>query len=257
VIPNNQLSSLVGQTLIGADGQKLGSVQDLYTDHDGGQPTFVTVHTGLFGTRTSFVPLADAQVAGDDITVPYTKDEVKGAPSIEADGEITPAEEQQLYAHYGLAAGATGGDTDNGYDTSGPSTDDAMTRSEERLHVGTERNEVGRARLRKYIVSETETRTVPVSHDEVRIEREPITDANIDRALDGPALSEEEHEVVLTAERPVVAKETVPVERVRVAKETVTDQAQVSEEIRKEQIEADGVYPDAERATGRTSADQL
>ncbi len=93
-----------------------------------------------------------------------------------------------------------------GHDTSGPTTDDAMTRSEERLHVGTQPVEAGRARLRKFIVTENVTQTVPVSHEEVRIEREPITDGNVGQAMDGPALSEEEHEIVLHAERPVVAK---------------------------------------------------
>jgi uncharacterized protein (TIGR02271 family) len=83
------------------------------------------------------------------------------------------------------------------------------------------------------------TTTVPVSHEEVRIEREPITDANIGNALDGPAISEEEHEVVLHAERPVVAKEAVPVERVRLDTELVTEQETVTDTVRKEQIEAD------------------
>ena len=90
-----------------------------------------------------------------------------------------------------------------------------MTRSEEQLHVGTQPREAGRARLRKYVVTEQVTQTVPVSHEEVRIEREPITDANVGAATSGPAISEEEHEVVLHEERPVVDKETVPVERVR------------------------------------------
>ena len=138
-------------------------------------------------------------------------------------------------------------DTAVGRDTSGLTTDDAMTRSEEQLRVGTERVEAGRARLRKYVTSETETRTVPVSHEEVRIEREPITDANMPAAMDGPAISEEEHEVVLTEERPVVAKEAVPVERVRLDTETVTEQATVSEDVRKEQIDFDG----AEGTSGR------
>ncbi len=111
-----------------------------------------------------------------------------------------------------------------GHDTSGPTTDNAMTRSEEQLHVGTETRESGRARLRKYVVTEQETVTVPVQREEVRIEREPITDANRGEALDGPAISEEEHEVVLHEERPVVEKEAVPVERVRLDKETVTEQ---------------------------------
>ena len=111
-----------------------------------------------------------------------------------------------------------------------------MTRSEEQLHVGTESVQTGRARLRKYVVTENVTTTVPVSHEEVRLEREPITDTNRDAAVSGADISEEEHEVHLHAERPVVAKETVPVERVRLATETVTGKEQVSEEVRKEQI---------------------
>ena len=118
-------------------------------------------------------------------------------------------------------------------------TDEAMTRSEERLHVGTEQVEAGRARLRKYVVTENVTQTVPVSHEEVRLVTEPITDANRDAATSGADISEEEHEVTLHAERPVVAKETVPVERVKLATETVTEQHQVDETLRKEQIDYD------------------
>ena len=114
-----------------------------------------------------------------------------------------------------------------------------MTRSEEQVRVGTETREAGRARLRKYVVTENVTTTVPVSREEVRLEREPITDANRDEALRGGDITEEEHEVILTEERPVVQKETVPVERVRVDKDTVTEQHEVDETVRKEQIELD------------------
>jgi uncharacterized protein (TIGR02271 family) len=147
-----------------------------------------------------------------------------------------------------MTADTTAGYTDTdvnqhgtkGHDTSGPTTDDAMTLSEERLNVGTERVEAGRARLRKYVVTENVTETVPVSHEEVRVQREPITDANIGNAMDGPAISEEEHEVTLHAERPVVEKEAVPVERVRLDTETVTGQEQVTDTVRKEQVDTDG-----------------
>ena len=122
---------------------------------------------------------------------------------------------------------------------SGSNIDDAMTRSEERLNVGTENRAVGKARLRKYIVTETVTQQVPVSHEEVRIEREPITDANAGDALSGAELTEDEHEVTLHAEQPVVSKHTEPVERVRLDTETVTDTESVSEEVRKEQIDTD------------------
>ena len=95
-------------------------------------------------------------------------------------------------------------------------------------------------RLRKYVVTENVTETVPVAARRVRLEREPITEANVGRAMEGPAISEEEHEVALHEERPVVEKEAVPVERVRLGKEQVTDEETVTEEVRKERIEAEG-----------------
>lgn len=114
-----------------------------------------------------------------------------------------------------------------------------MTRSEEEVHVGTARRERGRVRLRKYVVTEQVQRTVPVSREEVRVEREPITDENVDQALSGAEISEGEHEVVLHEEEPVVEKRAVPKERVRLSKDTVTDEREVSEEVRKERIEAE------------------
>lgn len=131
-----------------------------------------------------------------------------------------------------------------GHDTSGPNTDDAMTRSEERVDVGTQEQEAGRVRLRKYVETEHVTQAVPVRKEKALLEREPITDSNVDQALDGPAISEEEHEVVLHEERPVVDKTTEPVERVRLGKDTEVADETVSEEIRKEQIEVEGDVDD-------------
>lgn len=246
--------------VVSSDGNKIGSIGQVYADDNNGQPTWVTVKTGLFGTSESFVPLEGARIEGNDVVVPYTKDHVKDAPRVDADGHLEPSEEDRLYSHYELAGGnqtytdaTSGRDTQNrdaehaeagrgtpGRDTSGPTTDDAMTRSEERLNVGTEREAAGRVRLRKYVTTENVTQTVPVQREEVRLEREPITDANRGAALSGPDISEEEHEVILHEERPVVEKETVPVERVRLGTETVTDEATINEEVRKERIETDG-----------------
>jgi uncharacterized protein (TIGR02271 family) len=177
-----------------------------------------------------------------------TKEIVKGAPNIDDDGHLEEAENDRLYEYYSGYVGTTGYDTTGGYqDTTrdagwdtGRSTDDAMTRSEERLDVGTEKVQAGRARLRKYIVTENVTQTVPVSREEVRLEREPVTDANRGDALQGPELTESEHEVTLHAEQPVVDKRVEPVERVRLGKETVTEQQQVSEEVRREEIDVEG-----------------
>jgi uncharacterized protein (TIGR02271 family) len=273
MISTQDISSIIGSTAVDNDGDKLGKVGQVYLDDQTGNPEWATISTGLFGTKETFVPLTEATVSGDTLRLPYEKAKVKDAPRIDAEGHLSPAEEEELYRYYGVGTGTAGYtdtttdtttgtagytdtttgtagtagyvDTDTnrhgtvGHDTSGPTTDDAMTRSEEQLRVGTETVEAGRARLRKYVVTENVTTTVPVSHEEVRIEREPITDANVGDALDGPAISEEEHEVVLHAERPVVAKEAVPVERVRLDTETVTEQETVSDSVRKEQIDTD------------------
>ena len=264
-----------GGQVLDSDRNKIGKAGQVYLDDRTGEPAWVTVKTGLFGGAESFVPLAEGTVDGDDIVVPHTKDQVKDAPRIEdADGHLSREEEAELYRYYGLADPdhavfaddqrtdtRTSGLQDDvahgtdqgaaGHDTSGPDTDTAMTRSEERLEVGTETETVGRARLRKYIVTENVTKTVPVSHEEVRIEREPITDANRGDATAGGDITEEEHEVELKGERVVVDKETVPVERVQMGTETVTEDRQVTEEVRKEQIEADtdasGTTPDPRR----------
>ena len=107
--------------------------------------------------------------------------------------------------------------------------------------------QTGRASLRKYVVTENVTQTVPVSREEIRVEREPITEDNIGAATGGPAISEEEHEVTLHAERPVVGKKAVPVERVRMDTDVVTEQETVDETVRKEQIEVEDDSP-----SGRT-----
>jgi uncharacterized protein (TIGR02271 family) len=240
-----------GQTLVDRDHDKIGEITDIYLDRQSGEPEWLAVKTGLFGSNVSFVPLAEAQTHEGHVHVPYEKAQVKDAPNVDADGELSPEEERRLYEHYGRDfgdydddAGTTGrGDADApavGRDTSGPTTDNAMTRSEEEVDVGTTQREAGRARLRKVVVTDQVETTVPVQREEVRVEREPITDANADRAADGPAISEEEHEVTLRAEEPVVEKRAVPKERVRLDKDTVTEERQVSEEVRKEQIEAEG-----------------
>ena len=250
--------------------------------------------------------------------MPFAKDDVKDAPKVDPDGQLSQSEEAELYRHYGMSysesdsdtglgegggrfaggsdrgtarddhgldrsvppratrtttaaptatrlrrrtrrappatrlrrAGTSTGDTDLDRDASArgtvgrgrlrPETDDAMTRSEEELSVGTQSREAGRARLRKYVVTEEVEQTVPVRREEVRVEREPITDANVDDATSGPELSEEEHEVVLHEEEAVVEKRVVPKERVRLDKDVEVEEKTVSETVAREEIEVEG-----------------
>jgi uncharacterized protein (TIGR02271 family) len=234
-----------GRTVVDREGEKIGKLDEIYLDRQTNEPEWALVNTGLFGTKSSFVPLKGAAPAGEDVRVAFAKDQVKDAPSIDADGRLSQQEEGQLYRHYeleyseddsgsGLPEGttpATGGKPDG---------DDAMTRSEEELSVGTTEHERGRVRLKKYVVTEDVQETVPVRREEVRVEREPITDENRDAAMSGPEISESEHEVTLTEEEPVVEKRTVPKERVRLEKDVETSEEQVSEQVRKERVEVEG-----------------
>jgi len=265
-----------GRDLVDNDGGKIGSIEDIYLDRETDEPEWAVVTTGLFGTKRTFVPLTEAQMHEDGIRVPYEKAAVKDAPKIDPDGELSHEEERVLYQHYGreysdYQTGSGGFDTDTttrgtvdtgtttggtvdtdttradyaderggpGTDTSGPNTDNAMTRSEEELRVGTTEREAGKVRLKKYVVEDQVTETVPVRREEVRVEREPITDANVDDALDGPEISEEEHEVTLRSEEPVVEKRTVPKERIRLEKDVETEQREVSDTVCKEQLDVD------------------
>jgi uncharacterized protein (TIGR02271 family) len=280
----HQYDNLVGSTAVDSDGSKVGKVSQVFINDLTGEPAWVTVSTGLFGTRESFAPLDGAQPGDRELRLAVPKQLVKDAPSIDTEGQLAGPDVDALYQHYAgylgqVPAQAAPGDSayDTGitgqagdeyagrdeagagysgtgaaggtgeYGTSGPAAGDAMTRSEERLHVGTESVPAGRARLRKYVVTENVTQTVPVSHEEVRIEREPITGANREAVLDGPDIGEGQHEVILHEERPVVEKETVPVERVRLGTETVTEQHEVNEQVRKERIEEPDVDADGRR----------
>ena len=195
------VQSWQGRTMVDPAGDKLGTIDAIYVDDETGQPEWALVYTGLFTAKAAFVPLAQAQDMGDSVQVPYDKQQVTDAPSPQADGSLSQDEEAELYHHYGLDysehrsdSGLPAGTDDTvGRDVSGPTTDEAMTRSEEELRVGTETRERGRARLRKYVTTEQVTQTVPVQREELRVEREPITDANLDAATSGPAISEEEH----------------------------------------------------------------
>ncbi|MER6340009.1 PRC and DUF2382 domain-containing protein [Streptomyces tendae] len=298
MITREEIANVLDQPVYDGDGNKIGDAKHVFFDDMTGRPEWVSVKTGMFGSTESFVPIRDAALVQDHLEVPYGKDQVKGAPSVDVDagGHLSETEEHRLYDYYGInwdsvlseaertdddrfaagpgtagaagAAGAAGvagtrgeaggkdlrgtagagGTAGTAGGTAGRQDamereamrgDQAMTRSEEQMHIGVERHESGRARLRKYVVTEEVQQTVPVTHEEVRVVREPITDANRDEAMAGPEISEAEHEVTLHAERPVVETETVPVERVRMTTEELTENETVRGQVRKERIEAE------------------
>ncbi|GAA3578607.1 YsnF/AvaK domain-containing protein [Kribbella ginsengisoli] len=224
-----ELERAMGQDVYDVEGHKVGTASHLYASDVSGAPEWVTVKTGLFGGKESFVPLTGAHTEQDGLHVGAHKDVIKDAPRIDDNGHLTEAEAAELYRHYNLQMGTP----DTGQP--GMAGQESMVRSEEQLRAGTETVETGRVRLQKHVVTEEQQITVPVSHEEVRVVREPMTGADSGTG----EIQEDEREVVLHEERPVVAKETVAVERVGLETETIREEATVKDTVRKEQIDVD------------------
>ena len=245
-LTEDQLKGWIGRTLVDPSGDKIGKIADIYMDDDTDQPEWLAVTTGLFGSKVSFAPITGATTpAGDDVRSQFYRGQVKEAPNAEADGQLSQDEEARLYTHYGIDYSEKR--SDSGLPKGDPapvpaagSTDDAMTRSEEELEVAKTSREAGRVKLRKWVDVERVETTVPVAHDEVRIEREPITDGNLDHAMAGADITEAEHEIVLTQEEAVANTRVVPKERIRAEKDVVTEQQQVAADLRKERVEVEG-----------------
>src|SRR3954464_12239140 len=106
MIGTDTISRVIGQDVYDESGEKIGSAAEGYLDDETGQPEGVTVRTGLFGTKESFVPIRDADLTDDGLRVPVSKARVKDAPKVDADGHLSPEEEQELYRYYGLGGGA-------------------------------------------------------------------------------------------------------------------------------------------------------
>lgn len=365
-----QVRELMGMSVTDTNGTKVGTIKQVYLNDDSGSPEWVTVHTGWFGMRESFVPLSGARKSKDALQVPYDKETIKGAPNVDADEHLSHAQIVDLYRHYGVrppggrrsggetgtseasgdrrmaggesgegkAAGAAGtagtsetgtseagtseagtsktggtseaggaggpagaagtagmagaagmavhpekgrrgtteqpaGQAGTGKSTTGPSTTGQqpggrtmpaqspregaevpmteITRFEEQMRIGTERHEAGRVRVHKWVETETVERTIPVSHEELKVDREPITAGRPDPKV---TIAEEDQEIILYEERPVIAKETVPVERVRLRTEQVQDEQTIRGELRKERIEV--TRDDGTRAGGERGRDR-
>ena len=260
------INKLNDATVFDKDGDKIGTVGSVYVKDETNQPSFVTVKTGLFGTKETFVPVDAATETAEGIQVPFTKAFVKDAPNVDADGHITEAEEDEIHRYYsahrdertgvatGAAAGAAGAGA-LGHDRDRVETDRAavadthrnevaadahreddgsIVRREEELRVGKERVETGRVRLRKHVVTEQKTVTVPVEREEFEVVREPITDGHT-----GGQLSEDEASITLSEERPVVDKQVVDKERIGLNKNTVAEERQVSADVSREEVEVE------------------
>lgn len=228
----DQLQGVEGAPVYDEAGEQIGKVEEIFVDVDSRQPEWIGLGTGFLGTKRVLVPVQGAELQSDGVSVPYAKDHVKGSPDLDGD-QITPETEHDLYAYYGLSGGRGEASESNG-------EQQAVTRHEEELAVGTQQVETGRARLHKWVETE------PVAMDvELRQETAHVTREQVDQPVDGAELGEDSVEVPLSGERPVVQKQTVAKERVGIQKDVATDRQTVEDEVRKERVEVEGDVDEA------------
>ena len=177
----DQLKPFLGNQVLDRDGDKVGKLVDLYVDDDSNEPKWFAVKTGLFGSKVSFVPIAQSHAEGDDVQVAHSKDQIKDAPRVDPDGALSPDEERQLYRHYDLESDAGVGDREPGTGEGRGEAERAGAGNERERVVGRDRDEddaaigrpvredAGGVRLRKYVVTEEKTITVPVQREVVEV----------------------------------------------------------------------------------------
>jgi uncharacterized protein (TIGR02271 family) len=226
-LTTERFRQIYGRDVVASDGQRIGAAEELFLDPETDQPAWLGIGSELRGSRV-LVPVRGAKTQQDRIMVPYDTEMAKSSPDA-SDDDISEETENALYEHYGAASRATA--------SSGtPSSGQSMTRSEEELRVGIQRTEAGRARLRKWVETEPVQQDVTVSKERAKVERRPVDKT----AASGAQIGEEEVEVTLQEERPVVAKETVAKEEVTLSKDVQSQTERVSDEVRKEVVEVEG-----------------
>jgi uncharacterized protein (TIGR02271 family) len=236
----DEVSRMRGANVYSSDDEKIGSVDEIYYDPDSGRPEWIGIGTGFFGTKRVLVPVEGARHEGDRFTVPYAKDFVKDSPDIESE-TIGQELEGRLYSYYGLGyserRSATGLPEDAAsLDVTSRTTDEGdMIRSEEELRVGTRDVEAGNVRLRKWVETEPVETDVALRRETARVTREPI-----DQPVGDADFDEEEIEIALHREEPVVEKMAVAKERLHIEKDVETEHETVRGDVRKERVEVEG-----------------
>ncbi len=261
-----ELTTMRGRPVYTSDGEKLGDFEEIYRDEATGEPEWIRVKSstlgGILGTKHFLVPLAGAefQDGGDPaIRVPYSKDRVQNAPDVEGEW-ISEEEERRLYNYYGLQASERRSESqlpegemreqhqhpagemqEEHQHPATPHGEATLSRHEEELQVGKRDVEYGRVRLRKWVETEPVTEEVELSRETAFVERQPVN-----RPASGAAIGEEEVEMSLHREEPVVSKETVEREQVTVHPEEETEKETIHGEVRREHVEVEDDSEDTE-----------
>ena len=244
----NRLADMRGQPVYDSGGEKIGKVEEIFYDDATQIPEWLGIGTGFFGTKRVLVPIKGAREERDGVMVAYPKEQVKESPDVDGE-EISEQTERELASYYGLGyseqrspTGLTEGAPSGGAVGRGQ-REQEVTRHEEELKVGTRPVEAGRARLRKWVETEPVEMDVALQQERARVTRE-----RVDQPVGEHDFEEEEVEVPLRGEEPVVQKQTRAKERVAVGKQTQTERATVKEDVRKEQVGIEGENIDEDRS---------
>jgi hypothetical protein len=172
MITREQIPRVLGHTAYDRTHKKLGRVGQVFIDDETGAPEWITVQTGMFGTKETFVPLQPAELQGDEVVVPFEQERIKDAPKVETEaGHLTPSEEARLYDYYGMQYQPYAG-TEAGI---GPETEAAPEAPAPEAAAPE-----AEVRLRRYTRTEFEERTVPG-------EQEPTVRETREQAAEGEA----------------------------------------------------------------------
>jgi uncharacterized protein (TIGR02271 family) len=266
-----ELIPMRGKPVYTSDGEKLGDFEEIYHDEATGQPEWIRVKSstlgGILGTKYFLVPLEGTEMQdGEDpaIRIPYSKERVQDAPDAD-DVWISEEEERRLYNYYGLQASERRSESqlpdremgeqhqhpvgemreEHQYPVT-PHGEATISRHEEELQVGKREVEYGRVRLRKWVETEPVSEEVELRRETAFVERQ-----SVNRPASGAAIGEEEVEVPLHREEPVVSKETVEREQITVHPEEEIKEETVHGEVRREHVEVEDDSDDAEERRRR------
>jgi uncharacterized protein (TIGR02271 family) len=236
---------LYGFEALDSMGNKIGKIDGVWVDDATGELEFIGVKTGWLMGKTHIIPAAQAQIdnGSQTVSVPYAQDQIKDAPSYGTNDELSPDDESQIYSYYGIdrstgtsPTGLPSGDQVGTYQSSDTDTGERSVQlSEEELQVGKRSVEAGRVRLRKVVHTEQQEVPVDLRHEEVNIERVPAGGQDVPDS----AFQEQEIEVPVMREEPVVGKEARVTGQVQVDKTAETETRTVGGEVRREDVEVD------------------
>jgi len=248
---DRNLEEFLGYDVVDRENKKIGTAECLWTDHSG-EPAFLGIRTGWLFGKTHVVPSQRVEVSQNQrrLRLPYSEEEVKNAPAYDAGDDIAIEQEREIYEHYGVAPSLRGttaqAQTQPAQRPAAGTTaqprreetrrqedqDISIPLAEEQIKVGKREVEAGGVRLRKIVRTETVNQPVELRREEIVVERVAAQGGQATGAFD-----EKEIYVPLRREEPVVEKETRLREEVRVKKTAQTDRQEVSEQVRKEDIE--------------------